>query len=241
MKPGTKLMLAAAALILLLVLGKYFRAQDLVSPLLDRIRGLGVWGILLFIGTYIAACILFVPGTLLTLGGGAIYGLWKGTLIVSAAATLGGTCAFLIGRYAARGWVEKKIETNPKFKAIDEAVAREGWKIVGLTRLSPVFPFNLLNYAYGVTQVSLKHYFFASWIGMLPGTLLYVYIGSLAGDAAAAGAGSGPGAAQWAVRILGLAATVAVTVFITRLAKKTLQGYERNRRDGNQRREGSDR
>ena len=174
-----------------------------------------------FVIAYILACVFFVPGTVLTLGAGAIYGPAIGTVLVSVSSVLGATAAFLTGRYLARGFVEKKLAGNARFKSIDRAVAREGWKIVGLTRLSPVIPFNLLNYAYGLTKVSLKDYFFASWTGMLPATALYVYIGSLAGEAASA-AGGGAGRAQWALRIAGLAATLAVTLLLARIARKAL-------------------
>jgi len=139
-------------------------------------------GAALFCFVYIAACVFFIPGALLTLGAGAIFGVIKGSILVSIASTLGAGLAFLVGRYFARDWVSKKIEGNEKFAAIDGAVANEGWKIVGLTRLSPVFPFNLLNYAFGLTSVAFKDYFLASWIGMMPGTVMYVYVGSPAAN-----------------------------------------------------------
>ena len=130
---------------------------------------------------------------------------------------------FLVGRYLARDWISKKVEGNNKFKAIDEAVGREGWKIVLLTRLSPIFPFNLLNYSFGVTKVSLRDYFFASWVGMFPGTVMFVYIGSLAGSLATLGAvGRTRTPQEWALYALGLAATLIVTIFVTRVAKKAL-------------------
>ena len=213
--------LLAAALV---AAGRFFHVQDLLSTALERIRGLGTLGPVIFVLTYILASVFFLPGSVLTLGAGAIFGVVKGSILVSIAATLGATSAFLVGRYLARGWVERKIERNHKFKAIDETVAREGWKIVGLTRLSPIFPFNLLNYAYGITKVSLRDYFFASWIGMLPGTVMYVYIGSLAGDLATLGTGGGPATtAQWMLRVVGLLATVAVTLYVTRIARRALQ------------------
>ena len=116
-----------------------------------------------------------------------------------------------------------KIVGNEKFKAIDEAVGTEGWKIVLLTRLSPIFPFNLLNYAFGLTKVSLKHYFFASWVGMIPGTIMYVYVGSLAGDLAKLGAGQRTRTTgEWILYGVGLLATLGVTVFVTRIARKAL-------------------
>src|SRR5690606_28498352 len=112
--------------------------------------------------------VLLIPGSALTLGAGALFGVFWGTVYASTGATLGATCAFLIGRYLARDWVAARIARRPAFVAIDRAVAEEGWKIVGLTRLSPIFPFVLLNYAFGLTRVSLRDYVFASWLGMLP-------------------------------------------------------------------------
>jgi uncharacterized membrane protein YdjX (TVP38/TMEM64 family) len=223
-RPALKVVLAAAAVVLLLAAGKYLHVQELLRAALARIAGLGMWGPVIFVAIYVLACVLFIPGAILTLGAGFIFGVIKGTMIVSVASTLGATCAFLVGRHLAREWVAKKIEGNEKFKAVDEAVAREGWKIVGLVRLSPVFPFNLLNYAFGLTKVSLRDYFFASWIGMFPGTVMYVYIGSLAGDLATLGAGRHARTpAEWAMYVVGLLATVAVTVYVTRIARKALE------------------
>lgn len=219
-----KLIAFAISIAILLVLANTYNIQEILRQALAWIQGLGRWGPVAFILLYILACVFFIPGFLLTLGAGFLFGMIRGTVYVSIASILGATSAFLIGRYLARGWVSKRIEGSSKFKAIDEAVEREGWKIVGLTRLSPVFPFNLLNYAYGVTRVSLKSYFLASWIGMLPGTVLYVYIGSLAGDLAQLGAQSRSRTpAEWALYGTGLLATLAVTFFITRIARNALQ------------------
>ena len=176
------LVLWALAIVAALLAARYFDAPALLRTALEAIARLGAWGPVLFVLLYVAATVLFLPGSILTLGAGVVFGLARGAVIVSISATLGATAAFLVGRYLARDWVAGKIEGHPKFKAIDEAVAREGWKIVGLTRLSPVFPFNLLNYAFGLTRVSLSHYVIASWIGMMPGTVMYVYLGSVAGD-----------------------------------------------------------
>ena len=198
-------------------------ARALLLAALDRIETLGPWGPVLFVVLYVVATVLFLPGSILTLGAGAVFGLPTGVITVSVAATLGAAAAFLVGRYLAREAVAHKLEAYPRFRAVDAAVAREGWKIVGLMRLSPVFPFNVLNYAFGLTRVTFRHYVLASWIGMLPGTVMYVYLGSLAGDLAALG--QGPSArppAQWVLSVLGLLATVAVTVYITRLARRAL-------------------
>jgi uncharacterized membrane protein YdjX (TVP38/TMEM64 family) len=190
---------------------------------LGWISGLGSLGPLIFIGLYIVVCVLLLPGSIPTLGAGVVFGVVKGTVAVSIGSTLGATCAFLIGRYLARNWVSGKIAGNEKFRAIDEAVRSQGWKIVLLTRLSPVFPFNLLNYAFGLTRVRLMHYFVASWVGMIPGTIMFVYAGSLAGDLAKLGTGERTRTTgEWILYGVGLLATIAVTVFVTRIARKAL-------------------
>lgn len=221
--PKLKLVFAAGGVAAALGAAWYFDVQALLGGALAWIGGLGLLGALLFVVLYVGASVFFIPGSLLTLGAGAVYGVIKGTVLVSVASTLGATAAFLVGRYLARDWVARKIAGNARFRAVDEAVAREGWKIVGLTRLSPVFPFVLLNYAYGVTRVSVRDYVLASWIGMLPGTVLYVYLGSLAGDLARLGAGeSTRSVGEWALYAVGLAATLAVTVYVTRVARSAL-------------------
>lgn len=201
-----------------------FNPQNMLRETLEWIGGLGSVGAVAFIALYIISTVAFLPGSILTLGAGVVFGVVMGSLYVFIGATLGATAAFLVGRYLARGWVAQKIEDNEKFQAIDKAVATEGFKIVVLTRLSPVFPFNLLNYAFGVTGVSLKDYVLGS-VGMIPGTIMYVYIGSLAGSLATIGAEEQPSnsTVEWAIRIIGLIATVAVTVYVTHVARKALE------------------
>jgi uncharacterized membrane protein YdjX (TVP38/TMEM64 family) len=191
--------------------------ENFLTGILDWIATLGVWGPIFFALVYILACVFFIPGSVLTLGAGAVFGVVKGFILVSISSTLGATAAFLIGRYFARDWVAKKIGNNATFNAIDHAAADEGWKIVGLTRLSPLFPFSLMNYAFGLTRVSLRDYFVASWIGMMPGTLMYVYLGSLARVAR----GQTP-PLEWTLRIVGLVATVLVTILLARMARQAL-------------------
>ncbi|WP_198805211.1 TVP38/TMEM64 family protein [Leptolyngbya sp. BL0902] len=197
--------------------------QNYLVEALQWIDGLGWTGVLAFVGLYALATVAFVPGSALTLGAGAVFGLVKGTLAVLVGATLGAILAFLVGRYLARGWVSRRLEGRDNFAAIDQAVAASGFKIVLLTRLSPAFPFNLLNYAFGLTGVSLRDYALGS-VGMVPGTLLYVYIGSLVGDLAQIGTAPAPvnPGLQWAARLVGLGATLAVTVYITRIARQAL-------------------
>ena len=190
--------------------------------ILKWIESLGYIGGIAFIATYILSTVVFIPATILTLGAGVVFGVVWGSLYVFVGATLGAIAAFLIGRYLARDWIGKKIEGNQKFVAIDQAVAHSGFKIVLLTRLSPLFPFNLLNYAFGITGVSFKEYALAS-IGMLPATVMYVYIGSIAGDVARIGSeDQSTDAIKWGIRIIGFIATVAVTVYATRLAQKAI-------------------
>lgn len=201
-----------------------FNPQQMLRRALEWINRLGPVGAIAYIALYIVATIAFLPGSIVTLGAGVVYGVALGSIYVFIGACLGATAAFLIGRYLARDWVYKKIAGNEKFKAIDEAVGKEGFKIVLLTRLSPVFPFNLLNYAFGVTGVSLKDYLLG-FIGMIPGTIMYVYLGSLASSCALIGTENQPKnlAVQWTLRIVGFIATVAVTVFVTRIARKALE------------------
>jgi len=222
-KSTRKWLLYLGAAIVLIAAGivgfKYFHGQELLKQAIDWVAQLGLWGPVIFIAIYVVATVLFIPGSVLTLGAGAVFGVGWGSVYVSIASTLGATAAFLVGRYLARDSIARKIEGNERFAAIDKAVAKEGWKIVGLTRLSPVFPFTLLNYAFGVTQVKLRDYVLASWIGMMPGTIMYVYVGSLA-QAATGERERTTG--EWVLYGVGLLATVVVTVFVTRLAKRAL-------------------
>jgi uncharacterized membrane protein YdjX (TVP38/TMEM64 family) len=194
-----------------------------IPELAGWVENQGALGPLIFIAAYVVGVVAFVPGALLTLTGGALFDLAQGTVYVFTAAVIGSSLAFLVARYLARGAIEERLRHHPRFAALDSAVADQGLKIVFLLRLSPAFPFNFMNYALGVTKVSFRDYLMAS-IGMLPGTLLYVYYGKVAGDAAAlaAGAAVDRDAAYYVVLALGLVATIAVTTIVTRLARKAL-------------------
>jgi uncharacterized membrane protein YdjX (TVP38/TMEM64 family) len=200
-----------------------FNPQTILFHALTWVDSLGAVGAIAFIIIYILATVAFFPGSILTLGAGVVFGVVLGSFYVFIGATIGATAAFLVGRYLARGWVAEKIQGNNKFQAIDEAVGKEGLKIVLLTRLSPIFPFTLLNYAYGVTGVSLKDYLIGC-AGMIPGTIMYVYIGSLAGSLATIGT-SAPATNPvllWTIRLIGFIATVAVTLYVTKIARQAL-------------------
>lgn len=211
----------AAALVLA---AKYFGVQEWLQAILQRIDALGGWAPLAYVLFYAVACLFAVPGSLLTLSGGFLFGLAAGSLYVSIGSTLGATLTFLVGRHLVRGWIIEKLGSNLKFRAIDEAVAREGWRIVLLVRLCPIFPFPVTNYGFGITRVSLKEYVLATWVGMLPATVVLVYIGSLASSLANLGAGGRARTpVEWALYAVGLVMAVVLTIYITRIAKRALE------------------
>src|SRR5881396_140523 len=193
-KPATKsavgrLIALIAILIALFLAMKFLPVRDWLRNFRDWIGQMGVAGIYIFIGVYAAATVLLAPGSILTIGAGFAFGLWKGFIAVSAGSTLGAALAFLVARFIARERVAAIAQRNEKFRNIDEAIGKQGPKLIFLLRLSPVIPFNLSNYFYGLTAVKFWPYVLASWIGMMPGTFLYVYIGTAGKTAASAAAG----------------------------------------------------
>jgi uncharacterized membrane protein YdjX (TVP38/TMEM64 family) len=180
------------------------------------IAGLGAWGVVAFAAVYIIAVVLLVPASALTVAAGLVFGVWGFPLVV-AAATIGAGAAFLVARYLAKAKVKKFVEQRPKLKAVGQAVSEDGWKIVGLLRLSPLVPFNLQNYLFGVTEVGFYPYLAATFIGIMPGSLLYVFLGSLGHDN-----GGKSAAWKWSFFALGILATAITAVIITRKAKVKL-------------------
>ncbi len=220
---AAKIVVAAAILVFLFVMGDDL--ARLLPAFATWVESLGIWGPFVFATGYAIATVAMVPGALLTLFAGAIFGLATGITTVFIGASVGATLAFLVSRYVARSWVERKLDGHEKFTAVDSAVGKEGLKIVVLLRLSPLFPFNLLNYALGLTSVPLRAYVLAH-LAMLPGTFLYVYYGRLAGAVAevASGTGAQRDGAYYALFGLGLVATLVVTTIVTRIATRTLRG-----------------
>lgn len=198
--------------------------QDWLVSTLDWIDGLGPIAPIAFIILYVIITVSLLPASVITLGAGFVFGVVKGSIFVFIGAMLGATAAFLIGRYLARDWVNRKISNNRRFKAIDSAIANEGRKIIFLIRLSPIFPFNLLNYALGLTNISLKDYILGT-TGIIPGTIMYVYLGSLAGNLATLGTGDTPSdpVVTWIIRILAFLTTVAIVFYVTYVARKALK------------------
>ena len=205
------------------VAAKLLPVKGYFESALEWTEGVGFWGPLAVGAFYVVACVFLLPGSILTIAAGALFGAFWGTVTVSISSTLGASAAFLVGRTLARDWVAQKVAANPKFAAIDEAVGREGFKIVLLTRLSPIFPFNLLNYGYGLTKVGLGKYALASWIGMLPGTVMYVYIGSTLRSLAEVFAGRQKGWADYVFVGVGVALAIVVAVLVARVARRALR------------------
>jgi uncharacterized membrane protein YdjX (TVP38/TMEM64 family) len=202
---------------------RVFDARHLLRVILEHISELGPWAPFWFVVAYVVACIVFFPGVILTLGAGILFSIPMGTILVSIGAALGAGCAFLISRYAARNWVVRKFSSNPLFQAVDGAVERDGWKIVGLIRLSPAFPFIPLNFVFGLTKIPFWQFFFVTWAGILPSCALFVYLGSLIGDLAELGARPiASGNSKWIVSGIGLASAVVVSILVTRIARRSL-------------------
>lgn len=226
MKTSTVVRIVALVLLLAAIGASlaFLPVKEYLGHFLQQVDELGDWwGPVVLGGVYVIACVLFVPGSILTLGSGFLFGVVRGTIAVSIGSVLGATAAMLIGRTLARGLIERKVANYPRFRAIDRAIGKQGFKIVLLLRLSPVFPFNLLNYGFGLTKVPLRHYVLASWLGMLPGTVMYVYLGSVLKSLADVATGTPRrGGAETAFFIAGLVMTVLATVVITRVAKKAL-------------------
>jgi uncharacterized membrane protein YdjX (TVP38/TMEM64 family) len=214
----------AVGLVLLLAAGWLLPVKEWLRAALAWSSAHGEVSWLAFTGLYVLATVCLVPGLVLTLAGGVLFGVVRGVVLVSVSSVLGATVAFLLGRSLARAWTSRRLADWPKFRALDRALGQRGFWIVLLTRLSPLLPFNLLNYAYGVSAVRLRDYVLGSWIGMLPATVLYVYAGSAAASLARVFAGGvRPGRSGPVLLLAGLAATLGVIVLVTRLARRQLE------------------
>ena len=205
---------------------RFLPVQQWLRSFNDWVGQMGTVGILVFIVVYALATVLLAPGSILTIGAGFAFGLWKGFLAAWTGATLGASLAFLVARFVARDKIESIAKRNEKFRKIDNAIGKQGAKLIFLLRLSPVIPFNLSNYFYGLTAVKFWLYVLASWIGMMPGTFLYVYVGAASKAAVAAAAGGEAmkhGWQYWTFLGVGFVATVIVTIWVTKIARDALK------------------
>lgn len=222
MKGIFKIALIVAALISVSI---FWPVHEWMQAVIVWVKDSGAWGVAVFAVIYIIATVLFLPGSILTLGAGFVYGPFWGTLLISPVSVLAAFIAFSLARGRLRPWVMKKVGSNERFSLVDKAVGEQGFKIVMLLRLSPVFPFNFLNYALGLTGVKGRSYVLASFIGMLPATFLYTYLGSLVTSVTELANAPKQGAedAQSIFIWVGFAVTVMVTAYVTYLARRALR------------------
>jgi len=219
--PWKKIAIGVAVLALIIVGYRLLPLQEWITSFQEWVKGFGVLGWFIFIVVYALTSFALLPGSFLTLAAGVIWGLW-GFPIVVVGATLGSAMSFLAARFWFHDKVQHKVEAYPKFKAVNEAIGDEGWKVVGLLRLSPALPFSLQNWFLGITPVGFWPSQIATFFGIMPGTLLYVWIGSLGGAAA----GDDMSIAKYVVGGLGILATLVVTIIVTKKANAKLKEYD---------------
>jgi len=208
-----------AVLLVLIVLARVFDLGSRIGELRAWILSLGGWGPFVYIAIYAAAVVLAIPGSLVTIMAGVLFGSVRGIAVVSAGSTIGAALAFLVSRHIARDSIARRFEKNAKFQSLDRLTKDHGAIIVAITRLVPLFPFNLLNYGFGLTHVRFWTYVFWSWLCMLPGTVLYV-VGSDAVSTAIA-----QKRVPWPLVII-LAAALALITVLVRQARKKLKDKE---------------
>ena len=212
-----------AAALLFLPLRQWFLQVEVY------VQNLGAAGPAAMVLVYVVATVLLIPGSALTVASGTLFGLPVGFLVSVTGANLGALCAFLLARTHLRAAVARWAEGNGKFRALDRAIGQQGFKVVFLSRLSPAFPFTVLNYLLGLTAVRPGAYVLANLFGMLPGAFLYVYLGVAARDALAGDMRGAAGIYQQVVNYVGLLATLAVIVLVTRMARRALRAAEQTK------------
>ena len=222
MKKNAKWIAVILFVITMSILSAILPVKEWIRQFIDWVQQLGPAGVIVFILAYALATVLFLPGWIFTVSAGLVYGIVGGTLVALAGAIIGATLAFLVARYLLRRNIEEITKKNPRFAAIDQAIGLQGWKIVGLLRLSPLIPFNLSNYFYGITSIRFVEYVVVSAVGMIPGTLLYAYLGAI-GQASVSGGSAQRSPLQYVLLGIGLIATIVVTVFVSRIARKALK------------------
>lgn len=222
MKGIFKIVLIVAALVGASII---WPVAEWMQALIVWVKASGLWGVAVFSVIYIIAALLFLPGAILTLGAGFVFGPLWGTLLVSPVSVLAAFLAYSLAHGRMRSWVIKKVGDNKHFSAVDKAVGDQGFRIVMLLRLSPLFPYSFLNYALGLTGVKARSYVLASFVGMLPATFLYTYLGSLVTSVTELANASKQGAedAQSIFMWVGFAVTLLVTSYVTLLSRRALR------------------
>lgn len=223
-KKGSKALILVVLIAVCVIGVVVFDIQEYLIKLVGWIEGLGLAGRVIYIAIYAIATVLFVPGSILTLGAGTLFGWSEGVIVVLIGATLGALGAFITGRYFLKDWVHGLVTRFPRFQSVYDAIGKEGGKIIFFLRLSPLFPFNASNYIYSLTSVKFGAYIWATLLGIMPGTILYVYFGTLLGSIAKAASGTSQGGPlRWVFLGVGLVATVFVTIYAARVARKALE------------------
>ncbi len=216
-----KLIAAAVILCAVTVAAVFLPVAQWVNAFAEWIRTLGVAGVFLFVVVFVAAALISLPASVFAAAAGLIYGFGGGAVVAITGAICASTLGFLLARHVFRERVEGYAKTHRKFAAIDRALGEQGWKIVGLLRLSPVMPLGLSTYLFGVTSIEFAPYALTSALGVIPGTLMYVYLGAV-GRIGLSGAKHQRSPLEWGLMLAGLVATVAVTLLVGRIAKSAL-------------------
>jgi len=200
---------------------------------MEWIEQSGWIGVAWFIVLYTLTCVFFLPGSVLTIGAGAVYGFWFSTALVTISSTLGAVVNFLTSRYLARSWMQRNLGHSARFRALEKAVSTEGWRMILISRMSPIVPHSLVSYAAGLIRISFWRFTLASFIGFLPPSAAYTYVGAVVGRALRTSAGAAPhDPVIWTFYCLGLVATLAVTVLTTRIARRSWKTYFAEREQG---------
>lgn len=221
LRKNAKFIAALAVLCGITVAAVFLPLTQWVNAFAEWIRTLGFAGALIFIVAFVVASLISLPASVFAAAAGLIYGFGGGAAVALTGAICASTLGFLLARHVFRERVEAFARTHKKFAAIDYALGRQGWKIVGLLRLSPVMPLGISTYLFGVTSIKFWSYALASAIGVIPGTLMYVYLGAV-GRIGISGAKHQRSALEWALMFAGLLATIAVTLLVGRIAKNAL-------------------
>ena len=214
-----RIVLAALLIAAFLAAMRFLPLGDWIATFQAWVKEIGPIGYLVYVLVYMLFCVLGIPASPLTIGAGAIFGFAKGTIVVILGATLGATLSFLLARTVMRRRIEAITATNAKFLALDRAITREGGRIVFLVRLAPVFPFAYVNFAFGLTGVRLLSYVVATFFGIIPVTLAFVYISATAAQAASADMSN----ARVAINIIGGVLAIVATAFVTRVATRAIK------------------
>lgn len=216
-----KTILRLTLLAMILTAAYFLNRSGFLQKTLGWIEGRGAWGPAIFVLVYTLSCIFFVPSFIFTFSGGVLFGIGKGLLLSLAGTGAGSLAAFLIGRYLAREPVEKMIARNPEFQKLAAALRKKGWKVILLARFSPLFPFLIGNYAFGLTPIRASHYLIASVLGTIPSALVYTYLGFITGGFASfAREGRTRTGSEWLLLIFGLAATLGLAWYLRKFAEK---------------------